>query len=132
MNHMSVEEILEFEKELGELMERSENGAVVIVEGARDRECLILLGVRGRIVEASNRPADDIAEEVCTFSNDVLIFTDADRRGLVLAERLLKAFECRGVIPDIKISRRMLSLCRVKSVESMAARYFSSLEATRF
>ncbi len=132
MNHMSVEEILEFEKELGELMERSENGAVVIVEGARDRECLILLGVRGRIVEASSRPADDIAEEVCTFSNDVLIFTDADRRGLVLAERLLKAFECRGVIPDIKISRRMLSLCRVKSVESMAARYFSSLEATRF
>ncbi len=132
MNHMSVEEILEFEKELGELMERSENGAVVIVEGARDRECLILLGVRGRIVEASNRPADDIAEEVCTFSNDVLIFTDADRRGLALAERLLKAFECRGVIPDIKISRRMLSLCRVKSVENMAARYFSSLEATRF
>ncbi len=132
MNHMSVEEILEFEKELGELMERSENGAVVIVEGARDRECLILLGVRGRIVEASSRPVDDIAEEVCTFSNDVLIFTDADRRGLVLAERLLKAFECRGVIPDIKISRRMLSLCRVKSVESMAARYFSSLEATRF
>ena len=132
MNHMSVEEILEFEKELEELLERSENGAVVIVEGARDRECLVLLGVRGRIVEASSRPADDVAEEVCGLSSDVLIFTDTDRKGLILAEKLVRAFECRGVIPDVKISRRMLSLCRVKSVENMAVRYFSSLEATRF
>ncbi len=132
MNYMSVEEILEFEKELDELVSRCESGAVVVVEGAKDRKCLITLGVRGRIVEASSRPADDVAEEVCRFSRDVLIFTDADRRGISLAEKLLKAFECRGVIPDIKISRKMLSLCRVKSVESMAIRYYSSLEATRF
>ncbi len=129
---MSVKELLEFEKELEELVERSRNGAVVVVEGQRDRECLVLLGVEGIIVEATHRSADEVAEEVCNLTRDVLIFTDLDKSGVALKERLLRAFECRGVCPDTRLGERMLSLCRVSFVESMAIRYFKSLDVTRF
>ncbi len=125
---LKVEALLEFEKELKDLTERCESGAVIVVEGIRDRKSLEALGIRGLIVEASNKPADLVAEEVCKVSKDVFIFTDCDRSGLILKNRLLKAFECRGVIPDTKKSEKMLSLCRVKSVEALVVTYVKTLE----
>ncbi len=132
---MSFEEILEFEKSLRELRERSVNGAVIIVEGLRDKASLRLLGIKGKIVEASNVPSDVLAErvcEVCRESRDVIIFTDLDRSGRNLRKRVVRAFECRGIIPDVETGKKLLSLCRVSSVETLASRYYKSIEYLKF
>jgi len=135
MTYMSSEEILEFEKNLNELRERSVNGAVIIVEGFKDKASLRLLGIEGRIVEASNVPSDVLAEKVCEIcreSRDIIVFTDLDRSGRNLQRRVVRAFECRGVIPDVETGKRLLSLCRVSSVETLASRYYKSLEYLKF
>ncbi|RUM34037.1 MAG: hypothetical protein DSY33_03165 [Archaeoglobus sp.] len=132
MSYMGTRELLEFEKELKDLMERSNDGAVIVVEGFRDRESLRLLGIRGRIVESSSSPSDILAEEICRITKDVIIFTDSDRSGISLQRRLVRAFECRGIKPDVKTGKKMLSLCKVNNVELLALRYYKSLEFVKF
>ncbi|GEM_PF-6219097 len=127
----TVQDLLEFEKELEDLIDMCNNGAVIVVEGLKDKRSLRFLGVEGTIIEASNKPADYVAEEVCKITKNVLIFTDSDRSGVLLKKRLVRAFVCRGVLPNTKKSEKMLLLCGVRSVEDLATSYLRSLEVLR-
>ncbi len=95
-------------KAIEELVERSENGAVVVVEGERDLKALRALGVRGVIVKSSNRPNVEVVESI--GCGDVIIMTDWDRRGEKLKDDLVAIFNALGVVPDVEIRRRIFSI----------------------
>ncbi len=118
---MSYEQWEEFLKALEELKRRVEDGWVVIVEGARDREALIRMGIEGEIVTFTG--FSETAEKV--GSRKVVILTDFDFRGGEIERGLVRCLSSYGNVPDTEIRRRIF--CAVKKeavhVESLARVY---------
>jgi 5S rRNA maturation endonuclease (ribonuclease M5) len=52
---------------LDELADRAGLGALILVEGRRDREALEALGIRGHVVMTSQRQLFNLAEQVSHF-----------------------------------------------------------------
>ncbi len=117
---LSLEAYLRLKAAIEELVERSEEGAVIIVEGRRDVESLRKLGVRGKIVTSSNHSNAEIVDSV--GCRDVIIMTDWDRRGEKLKDDLLAKFSSWGVVPDVEIRKRIFSIIgrEVTEVEDLA------------
>ena len=65
---------------LDELAGRAGQGAIILVEGRRDRESLDALGIRGRIVMTSQEQLFNLAERVAG-EKDVIVLSDWDERG---------------------------------------------------
>ncbi|HDM35674.1 MAG TPA: hypothetical protein ENG09_00270, partial [Candidatus Syntrophoarchaeum butanivorans] len=62
---MNGQERLErIQEVLIEIDERLENGAILIVEGKKDRESLLRLGIRDSIMMVSQMPLLDLSEAV--------------------------------------------------------------------
>ncbi len=93
------------EKAITRLKEMTSEGVPVIVEGKRDRDALASLGVNQDLIYTINGPLVELVERI--HSNEVIILTDCDRRGNILAgklKRLLKneskeaEFRIRGLL----------------------------------
>ncbi|MFW6185345.1 MAG: toprim domain-containing protein [Halobacteriota archaeon] len=104
---------------LEELKKRSENGAVIIVEGPSDITSLRALGIKGEIVTSSNTPDAVLVDEV--GKEDIIILTDCDRRGDVMEKSLWNKFSSWGVTPNTEFKKRIFSVLKeIHEIEDLA------------
>jgi len=117
---LSVEAYLKLKAAIDELIERSENGAVIVVEGINDVKALRRLGVRGEIVTSSNHSNAELVDFI--GCRDVIIMTDWDKKGEALKNDLVVKFSSWGVIPDVEIRKRIFSIIgrEITEVEDLA------------
>lgn len=115
------ERLTEIQAIIDELASRAERGAVILVEGRRDRASLEALGVRGRIVMTSQRQLFNLAERVSQQNVDVIILSDWDERGEEVARNVEVFLKSNGARPDCEPRKklRILSKKEIKDIESL-------------
>lgn len=106
---------------LFELSEYSGRGAVIIVEGKRDVFSLRRLGIEGSFELATNTSLYNFAETIAKIGTEVIVLTDWDRRGDLLAAKLLGYFKNFGLKPELQIRHKIRLICykEIKDVESL-------------
>jgi len=118
----SAREVEKIEKILDRLQERAEKGTPIIVEGKNDREALKRLKISGRLIELKstkksvfNRLEYDVPED------EVIVFTDFDRRGTRLAKAIKIHFESLGKRANLIFWRRMKGVVgrNLKDIEGL-------------
>jgi 5S rRNA maturation endonuclease (ribonuclease M5) len=116
------------EELLAELLEYSEKGAIIIVEGKRDILSLKGLGVEGNFELATRHSLFNFSEEIARRGSEVVILTDWDRRGDILAAKLSEYLKSFGLKPELQIRNklRLISQKEIKDVESLYT-YVSNL-----
>jgi 5S rRNA maturation endonuclease (ribonuclease M5) len=109
------------EELLLELSESAERGAVIIVEGKRDILSMKKLGIKGSFELATRYSLFNFSERVASLGCEVIILTDWDRRGDLLAAKLSEYFENFGVKPDLQIRNKLklISQKEIKDIESL-------------
>ena len=109
------------EELLSKLSEYSGRGAIIIVEGKRDIFSLRRLGIEGNFELATNTSLYNFTETIAKIGNDVIVLTDWDRRGDLLAVKLSGYFENFGLKPELQIRHKMKLICHkeIKDVESL-------------
>ncbi|MCI0496898.1 MAG: topoisomerase [Thermoplasmata archaeon] len=117
---------------LDDLVEASRSSPV-LVEGDRDVVALRSLGVEGEVL-VINRGVSlvQLADEVARHHRAVVLLTDWDRKGGILARRLRELLEILSVRVDIDIRRRLarLSHGEVRTVEALPALYSNAVRRT--
>ncbi|NYT01324.1 MAG: topoisomerase [Methanosarcinales archaeon] len=110
------------EELISSLLEASERGAAIIVEGIRDRRALRSLGVRGPVILASRHPALNLAEEVARQYDEIVVLTDWDDKGEEMARNLEQHLQWARAHADLEIRSRLKKLVRkeIKDVESLS------------
>ncbi|MDF1534415.1 MAG: toprim domain-containing protein [Methanosarcinaceae archaeon] len=110
-----------FEGLVNEIIEHTQSGAVIIVEGKRDIIALKKLGITGRIETSTHQPLLVFAENLAKDTTQIIILTDWDRRGDILADRITTYLQNVGITPDLDIRRRISLLVKkeIKDVESL-------------
>jgi 5S rRNA maturation endonuclease (ribonuclease M5) len=104
-----------------ELQQMSDKGAVIIVEGKRDRNALRNLGITGTIMLGTKKSILVFCEEVARDYNNVIILTDWDEKGDKLAalmEGYLRSTSA-SVNMDIRMKIKNLVQKRIKDIESL-------------
>ena len=109
------------EELLSELSEYSERGAIIIVEGKRDVISLKRLKIEGNFELATRHPLFNFTEKIAQLGSEVVILTDWDRRGDMLAAKLSGYFQNFGLKPELEIRNklRLISQKEIKDVESL-------------
>ena len=114
------EELAEFlARFIRDLNHRSSEGWSVLVEGARDKKALKLLGYGGTAVTVGDLGRIGIAT---LKSRGVIILTDLDGEGAVLAARWIKALSHEGLKTSLNERRRLRSASRgvFRQIESLS------------
>lgn len=109
------------EELLLELSEYSGRGAIIIVEGKRDVISLKRLGIKGNFELATRHSLFNFSEKIARLGSEVVILTDWDRRGDMLAIKLSGYFQSFGLKPELEIRNklRLISQKEIKDVESL-------------
>ncbi|MPM92714.1 hypothetical protein SDC9_139850 [bioreactor metagenome] len=109
------------EELLLELSEYSERGAVIIVEGKRDILSMKRLGIKGTFELATRHSLFNFSEKIAGLGCEVIILTDWDRRGDMLAAKLSEYFENFGIKPELQIRNklRLITQKEIKDIESL-------------
>jgi 5S rRNA maturation endonuclease (ribonuclease M5) len=109
------------EELLSELSEYSGRGAIIIVEGKRDVLSLKRLGIEGNFELATRNSLFNFSEEISRLGSEVVILTDWDRRGDILAIKLSGYFHSFGLKPELEIRNklRLISQKEIKDIESL-------------
>jgi 5S rRNA maturation endonuclease (ribonuclease M5) len=97
-------------------------GVAVIVEGPRDVEALVALGVPQPIVKINTGVTLVVfCEMVAREYDSFLILTDMDRTGIQLAKRLEELLRWTGADVDVSTRRRLFKLLpyQIHEVESL-------------
>ena len=117
---LKMEAYLKLKAAIDELIERSEEGAVIIVEGKNDIRSLRMLGVKGEILASSNHSNAKLVDLV--GCREVIILTDWDKKGEALKDDLVTKFSSWGVVPNVEIRRKIFSIIgkEVTEVEDLA------------
>jgi 5S rRNA maturation endonuclease (ribonuclease M5) len=97
---------------------------VIIVEGLRDADSLRSLGCQADIEILSHVGVSDfdLAEQIASKYNHVLILTDFDEEGLSLNQRFSSILERKGVIVETGLRRRianLMAMIGVYAIESL-------------
>jgi 5S rRNA maturation endonuclease (ribonuclease M5) len=106
------------------LLDASAGGALVIVEGIRDRDSLRKLGISGPVVMASRRSCLDLAEDAARNFREIVVLTDWDEKGDEMAKNIEHCLRCAGAGThvDLDIRSKLSKLVRkeIKDVESLS------------
>ncbi|KKH92575.1 hypothetical protein EO95_04830 [Methanosarcina sp. 1.H.T.1A.1] len=118
------------EELIAELSEHSKRGAVIIVEGKRDIISMKRLGIEGSFELATHQSLFNFSERIAKLGCEVIILTDWDRRGDLLAVKLSEYFDNFGVKPELQIRNKLKLLTQkeIKDVESLYT-YISKLRS---
>ncbi|MDI9395371.1 MAG: toprim domain-containing protein [Euryarchaeota archaeon] len=118
------------EELLLELSEYSERGAVIIVEGKRDILSMKRLGIRGSFELATRHSLFNFSERIANMGCEVIILTDWDRRGDLLAAKLSEYFGSFGIKPELQIRNKLKLITQkeIKDIESLYT-YVSKLRS---
>ncbi|MDA0525104.1 toprim domain-containing protein [Methanococcoides alaskense] len=106
---------------LAELIESSNNGDIILAEGKRDIISLKKLGINGSIELVTQSPLTEISERVASEKKRVIVLTDWDRRGNILAAKLSEDLVYLGADVDMQLRDKLSSLVKkeIKDVESL-------------
>ncbi len=123
-----IERLEKLEELILELQDRSDTGAVIVVEGRRDVESLRSLGIKGDIKLSSQQPLFDFTELLSRCGKDIVILTDWDRKGGMVARKITDYLHSYGIMPNTDIRARIGFLVkkRIKDIESLS-RYIGKL-----
>ncbi|HML04933.1 MAG TPA: toprim domain-containing protein [Methanobacterium sp.] len=114
-----------------ELSLRAEQGTPVLIEGKKDEEALNNLGIHGNIIKVSGSGLKlfEVAEIAVKSSSEVIILTDFDKKGNILAKKLSKDIQSLGSHPDLNIRKNIMNITRkyIKDIESLP-RHLKQLE----
>lgn len=114
-----------------ELSFRVEQGTPVLIEGKKDEEALNQLGIQGNIIKVSGSGLKlfEVAEMAVESSSEVIILTDFDKKGTMLAKKLSKDIQSLGSHPDLNIRKSLMNITRkyIKDIESLP-RHLKQLE----
>ena len=115
------ERLAEVERILDEVADRAGHGAIILVEGKRDRDSLQKLGIEGRIIQTSQEQLFVLAERVATDHSDVIVLSDWDERGDEIAKKTELYMRSNGVVPDCELRKKLKELVKkdIKDVESL-------------
>ncbi len=124
MNIRKIEEMerLEsLEEIILELQTLAGAGAIIVVEGRRDVDSLRSLGVKGDIRLSSRQPLLDFTEQLSRTGKDIVLLTDWDRKGGMVARRIMDYLRDYGISPNTDIRSRIGVLVkkRIKDIESL-------------
>lgn len=105
-----------------ELQALSDTGAIIVVEGRRDVESLRSLGIRGDIKLSSQQPLLDFTEQLSRSGKDIVLLTDWDRKGGMVARKIIDYLQAYGIMPNTDIRARIGFLVkkRIKDIESLS------------
>jgi 5S rRNA maturation endonuclease (ribonuclease M5) len=121
----------QIEKALDALRKRSTAGVPIIVEGRRDREALVKLGVNGTFLslKGGGETKSHFLDRISEF-HDVTILTDFDAKGSELRLWLYQELTRKRIRADDLSWRRIRSLSRaqVRAVEELPS-FLISIEA---
>ncbi|WP_236622725.1 toprim domain-containing protein [Methanococcoides methylutens] len=110
-----IEELLE------EMLDHSNNGDLIVVEGKRDVISLRKLGFQGDIELATHRPLTEVSARIVDTGKKVMVLTDWDRRGDLLASKISEDLRYFGIDVDMNMRERLSSMVKkeIKDVESL-------------
>jgi len=100
------------------LRELRESGAVILVEGKRDREALKRIGVKNRIFLINMSP-DRLCERVSRTADEAVILTDFDAAGERLCKRVEEALRSYSVLPNTEMRRKFRYLLGIYNFEEI-------------
>lgn len=110
------------EKLIQRVTHESEQGAIIVVEGQRDRDSLRKMGVNGTVLclQSSRRNTVGFVEEL-DASRDVIVLTDFDGQGVSLAKRLARTLSSHSIHANLVLWRELRGLTRseVRSIEEL-------------
>lgn len=114
-----------------ELSRCVEQGTPILIEGKKDEEALKELGITGNIIKVSGSGLKlfEIAEKATESSSKVIILTDFDKKGDILAKKLSEDIQSLGSHPDLNIRKNIMKITRkyIKDIESLP-RHIKNLE----
>lgn len=126
------EKVERIEQILAQLIEKSDEGTPIIVEGKKDAQALQELGVKGPILMVktggkSFLEAKMEIEKLC--SNEVILLLDFDRRGKEGTKHLQESLERGNVILNLKfwLDLRGLAGREIQCIEGLPS-YFRTLQ----
>jgi 5S rRNA maturation endonuclease (ribonuclease M5) len=111
----------------GLLQELREDPRPKLVEGEKDKKALERLGIRN-IVLIQPVSLAKVAGEV---GSDVILLTDYDRRGELMAQRLAELLHNEGVRVDVSYRRELRQLTGIRQVEEITKKYEDMREGSK-
>jgi 5S rRNA maturation endonuclease (ribonuclease M5) len=116
-----IERLEKIEEIILELKELAEDGAIIVVEGRKDMDSLRFLGIRGEIKLASHRPLLEFTDMLSETGKQIIILTDWDKKGGIVARKIIQHLIAHGIMPNIDIRSRIRALVKkkIKDIESL-------------
>jgi len=110
---------------LEQLIQKSQDGAVTVVEGPKDAEALRSIGVTGAItcIKAGRATLPDSIEKLASISSELILLTDFDRGGRELLGKVARNLEQTGRHPNLHFWLKLNGLIsnQIKDIEGMAS-----------
>ncbi len=103
---------------------------LIIVEGKKDKEALISLGVK-RVITI-NGPLYKFIEDVAEITNEVVILTDFDKEGRQLYGFLKNNFQRNGVKIDRYFREFLMMNTKITCIESIEKTFEKNFTRTIF
>ena len=124
------ERLEKLEELILELQQMSGKGALIIVEGKRDRKALRALGITGTIMLGTKKSILVFCDEVAREYNSVIVLTDWDKKGDKLAALMEGYLRSTSTAVNVDIRRNIKNLVqkRIKDIESLDT-HISNLES---
>ena len=116
-----LERLEKLEELILELQQMSDKGAVIIVEGKRDRKALGALGITGDIELGTKKSILVFCEDVAREYNNVIVLTDWDEKGDKLASLMEGYLRSTSAAVNMDIRKKIKNLVqkRIKDIESL-------------
>ncbi len=116
-----LERLEKLEELILELQQMSDKGALIIVEGKRDRKALRALGITGAIMLGTKKSILVFCEEVAREYNNVIVLTDWDKKGEKLAALMEGYLRSTSATVNMDIRKKIKNLVqkRIKDIESL-------------
>jgi 5S rRNA maturation endonuclease (ribonuclease M5) len=128
-----IERLEKLEELILELKNLSDAGAIIVVEGRKDVESLRSLGINGEVKLSSQQPLLDFTEKLSRSGEEIVLLTDWDRKGGMVARKITDYLHAYSIIPNMNIRARIGFLVkkRIKDIESLS-KYMGKLRTTTF
>ncbi len=116
-----MERLESIEEIILELQALADTGAIIVVEGRRDVASLRSLGINGEIRLASQQPLLEFTEQLSKSGKEIIVLTDWDKRGGMMARKIIDDLLFYGIVPNTDIRSRIGILVRksIKDIESL-------------
>jgi len=114
------ERLQKIQEVLDDLAGRAGEGAIIMVEGPRDKASLEALGIRGSIVMTSQKQLFNLAESLSHYK-DIIVLSDWDKRGEEVARNAEVFLKSNGAHPDCgpRKKLRLLTKKEITDIEGL-------------